>query len=129
MPNRRDHDPVERYEDIAIKNIVPLLGALALTKLNALQISEAYAKALANGRRDGKGGSIGSHGASYAPHSETGAGAGRALEYASPQSLRRLAKEGSPEGGEEDRRDDRCLCHYEDSRGGTGIAPVRPDLA
>ena len=47
---------LERYEEIAKKNIVPLLGAAVLTKLKPIQISEAYAKALAGGRRDGKGG-------------------------------------------------------------------------
>jgi len=46
----------ERYAEIARKNIVPLLGALTLSKLQPAQISDAYAKALANGRRDGKGG-------------------------------------------------------------------------
>jgi site-specific recombinase XerC len=39
----------ERYAEIARKNIAPLLGGIALTKL-------AYAKALASGRRDGSGG-------------------------------------------------------------------------
>lgn len=46
----------ERYEEIAKKNLVPLLGAVVLTKLRPIQISEAYAKALAVGRRNGKGG-------------------------------------------------------------------------
>jgi integrase len=46
----------ERYCDIARKNIVPLLGTRLLTKLQPIQISEAYATALASGRRDGKGG-------------------------------------------------------------------------
>jgi integrase len=46
----------ERYAELARKNIVPLLGGLALTKLQPAQISRAYAKALASGRRDGKGG-------------------------------------------------------------------------
>lgn len=46
----------ERYSEIAHKNLVPLLGAVALTKLQPAMISEAYAKALENGRRDGKGG-------------------------------------------------------------------------
>jgi integrase len=38
------------------KNIVPLLGTAQLTKLRSDQISAAYSKALATGRRDGKGG-------------------------------------------------------------------------
>src|SRR5215813_8785114 len=46
----------ERYAEIARKNLVPLLGALALTKLQPAPISQAYAKALASGRRDGTGG-------------------------------------------------------------------------
>jgi integrase len=46
----------ERYEQIALKNIAPLIGAKPLSKLQPIDISEAYAKALENGRRDGKGG-------------------------------------------------------------------------
>ena len=46
----------ERYTELARKNLVPLLGALALTKLQPAHISQAYAKALASGRRDGTGG-------------------------------------------------------------------------
>jgi integrase len=46
----------ERYEQIALKNIAPLLGAKILSKLMPIDISDAYAKALADGRRDGKGG-------------------------------------------------------------------------
>jgi integrase len=47
---------LERYEDLAHKNIVPFIGATALTKLRPEGIAAAYAKALATGRRDGKGG-------------------------------------------------------------------------
>ncbi len=46
----------ERYGQIATKNIAPLLGARVLSKLQPIEISEAYAKALESGRRDGKGG-------------------------------------------------------------------------
>jgi hypothetical protein len=46
----------ERYAELARKNLVPLLGAVALTKLRPEQISQAYAQALASGRRDGTGG-------------------------------------------------------------------------
>ena len=46
----------ERYAEIARKNITPLLGGTHLTKLRPAQISAAYAKALASGRRDGSGG-------------------------------------------------------------------------
>ena len=46
----------ERYAEIARKNIVPLLGGLGLKKLQPAHISQAYAKALVSGRRDGGGG-------------------------------------------------------------------------
>jgi integrase len=46
----------ERYCELVRKNIVPLIGAVPLTKLKPAQISTAYAKALKEGRRDGKGG-------------------------------------------------------------------------
>jgi integrase len=46
----------ERYAQICHKNINPLIGAIPLAKLKPEQISEAYAKALATGRRDGEGG-------------------------------------------------------------------------
>lgn len=47
---------IERYEEIARKNLAPILGSALLLKLRAEQISAAYAKALQNGRRDGSGG-------------------------------------------------------------------------
>jgi integrase len=46
----------ERYSEIVRKNIAPALGAVFLNKLRPAQISTAYSSALANGRRDGKGG-------------------------------------------------------------------------
>jgi integrase len=46
----------ERYAEIARKNLVPLLGSVIVNKLKPAQIAEAYSKALASGRRDGKGG-------------------------------------------------------------------------
>ena len=46
----------ERYGEIVRKNLNPLLGAVVLTKLRPMQISDAYAKALSSGRRNGKGG-------------------------------------------------------------------------
>ena len=46
----------ERYCGVVRGNILPALGGLLLTKLQPAQISESYAKALSNGRRDGKGG-------------------------------------------------------------------------
>ena len=47
---------LERYEEIAKKNLVPLLGAVSITKLRPIDISQAYATALTSGRRRGKGG-------------------------------------------------------------------------
>jgi integrase len=44
------------YAEKARKNISPLLGSTVLTRLRPEQISQAYAQALASGRRDGKGG-------------------------------------------------------------------------
>ena len=46
----------ERYEELARKNIAPLLGQAVLMKLRPAQISAAYAEALKSGRRAGQGG-------------------------------------------------------------------------
>jgi hypothetical protein len=46
----------ERYAELAQKNLMPLLGSIRLSKLHQTHISEAYAKALSSGRRDGSGG-------------------------------------------------------------------------
>jgi hypothetical protein len=46
----------ERYSELARKSIAPLLGNVVLPKLQPARISSAYANALAEGRRDGKGG-------------------------------------------------------------------------
>ena len=46
----------ERYAEIVRKNLAPLLGGIIIAKLQPMQVSDAYAKALANGRRDGTGG-------------------------------------------------------------------------
>jgi integrase len=46
----------ERYAEIARKNLIPLLGALTLTKLQPAHIDAAYAKALTSGHRKGRGG-------------------------------------------------------------------------
>jgi integrase len=45
-----------RYGELLRKNVVPLIGAVVLTKLKPAIISEAYGKALESGRRDGTGG-------------------------------------------------------------------------
>jgi integrase len=47
---------LERYAELARKNLAPFLGGLALAKLQPAHISAAYAKAHTRGRRDGKGG-------------------------------------------------------------------------
>jgi integrase len=46
----------ERYAELVRKNIIPLLGAVALTKLQPTMISQAYAKALSSGHRKRAGG-------------------------------------------------------------------------
>jgi integrase len=46
----------ERYAELIRKNITPLIGSISLTKLQSVMISQAYAKALKSGRRDGNGG-------------------------------------------------------------------------
>jgi integrase len=46
----------ERYAELCRKNLAPLIGASSLTKLQPTHISQAYAKALVSGRRDGQGG-------------------------------------------------------------------------
>jgi len=46
----------ERYSELALKNVVPLLGGVILTKLKPAQISAAWSEALESGRRDGGGG-------------------------------------------------------------------------
>ena len=46
----------ERYSDLLTKNLAPVIGAKLLSKLQPIEISEAYGKLLESGRRDGKGG-------------------------------------------------------------------------
>jgi len=46
----------ERYTGIINQNLIPALGGVRLANLKAVQISDAYNSALANGRRDGAGG-------------------------------------------------------------------------
>ena len=46
----------ERYAGLVNQNIVPMLGAVHLSKLKPAQISAAYSTALASGRKDGTGG-------------------------------------------------------------------------
>jgi integrase len=46
----------ERYGELIRHHLVPHLGGVMLTKLRPAQIADTYAKALASGRRDGRGG-------------------------------------------------------------------------
>jgi integrase len=46
----------ERYAEILQKGVAPLLGDVTLAKLKTDRIDAAFAKALTEGRRDGKGG-------------------------------------------------------------------------
>src|SRR5262245_6951957 len=46
----------ERYEELALKNIAPLFDGVILTRLQPIQISQAYARAVTGGRRNGRGG-------------------------------------------------------------------------
>ena len=48
----------KRYAGLVRQNIIPLLGAVHLTKLKPAQISDAYATALVGGRKDGKEGGL-----------------------------------------------------------------------
>ena len=48
----------ERYAGLVRQNIIPLLGAVHLTKLKPAQISDAYTTALVGGRKDGKEGGL-----------------------------------------------------------------------
>ena len=48
----------ERYFEYCTNNIIPALGAAKLTKLRPEQISDAYSKTLAGGRRDGRKGGL-----------------------------------------------------------------------
>lgn len=48
----------ERYSGLVNQNIVPALGSTLLTKLRPVHISEAYAAALKDGRKDGRSGGL-----------------------------------------------------------------------
>src|SRR6516225_90083 len=48
----------DRYFQFCRNNIIPALGAVRLTKLRPEQISDAYGRALAGGRCDGKEGGL-----------------------------------------------------------------------
>ncbi len=48
----------ERYSGLVNQNIIPALGAVAITKLKPAQISDAYSKALTSGRKDDKEGGL-----------------------------------------------------------------------
>lgn len=46
----------ERYAEVVRKHLIPALGSHRLTKLTLLEVQGYYGRALAAGRRDGKGG-------------------------------------------------------------------------
>jgi integrase len=46
----------QRYEELLLKNVAPILGPVTLNKLTAAKIDAAWGKLLESGRRDGKGG-------------------------------------------------------------------------
>lgn len=46
----------QRYEELLLKNVAPVIGAITLNKLTAARIDGAWGHLLENGRRDGKGG-------------------------------------------------------------------------
>lgn len=46
----------ERYGELLLKNVAPILGSLTLNKLSAARIDAAWGQLLESGRRNGKGG-------------------------------------------------------------------------
>jgi hypothetical protein len=78
----------ERYEEIARKNIVPLLGGSTLTKLRPEHISTAYSQALVSGRRNGSGGLSPRtvHHMPHAPHLAPSPRPGGEVGHPPPQS-------------------------------------------
>jgi hypothetical protein len=62
----------ERYVEIARKNIIPLLGQERLSKLSAVQITQAYTKALEWWSPEWKGRPFPAYRASHAPNSKAG---------------------------------------------------------
>lgn len=47
---------LQRYEELLLKNVAPIIGGITLNKLSAANIDLAWGKLLESGRRDGKGG-------------------------------------------------------------------------
>lgn len=45
-----------RYEELLLKNVAPVIGAITLNKLTAAKIDACWTQLLESGRRDGKGG-------------------------------------------------------------------------
>lgn len=46
----------DRYEELLLKNVAPVIGSITLNKLTAAKIDACWTKLLESGRRDGKGG-------------------------------------------------------------------------
>jgi len=76
----------ERYAEIVHTHIIPALGAVPLAKLRADQVSEFYTKALASGRKDGKGGLSPRSVSPHPSDSKAGACPSCSLANARPQS-------------------------------------------
>jgi Phage integrase, N-terminal SAM-like domain len=116
----------ERYTELARKNLTPLLGAQALTRLRPEHISQAYAKALASGRRDGQGGLSARTVTPTAPGAAGSAPAGPAVADACPQPsrCRQTAQGGTQADGSARHRR-----HRRADRGGARHRLGRPDPA
>ena len=116
----------ERYAELCRKNIAPLLGGLSLTKLQPAHISQAYAKALTSGRRDGQGGL--SARTVHHMHRVLRQALQQAVEW---QMLTRnpadLVK--PPEGRAQADADPRRRWDGRADRGGAGDRPIRPGPA
>jgi hypothetical protein len=106
----------ERYEELMGKNLAPLLGAVLVTKLQPMQISEAYAAASTSGRRDGR--SIRPHRAAHASRSEPSSQAGGPLEPARFQSVRTSDENGSSQVGSQTGCNNRRRRHGQGNRRG-----------
>jgi hypothetical protein len=90
----------ERYRQLATKNIAPLIGSKVLSKLQPIDISTAYAKALESGRRDA-GRSVTANRPPYAPGVVLCPRPSRTLEDGEPQSRRPSGEAGPAQDREE----------------------------
>ena len=70
---------LQRYREIVEHHLIPAIGHHQLAKLKPIQVSDAWANALANGRRDGKGRPVGADRQAPAPRAEPSVEASRSL--------------------------------------------------